>query len=65
MQDNEYVIPANHYPESIALNQIIRGYLQAAYIGDMEPKAALDAAAKEWNEILAKYDPTVADLIWK
>lgn len=65
MQDNEYIIPANHYPESIALNQIIRGYLQAAYIGEMSPKEALDAAAAEWNEILSKYDPTVADLIWK
>lgn len=65
MQENEYIIPANHYPESIALNQIMRGYLQAAYIGDMEPKEALDAAAKEWNEILSKYDSTVADLIWK
>ena len=38
MQDNEYIIPANHYPESIALNQIMRGYLQAAYIGEMTPK---------------------------
>ena len=65
MQDNEYIIPANHYPESIALNQIMRGYLQAAYIGEMTPKEALDAAAAEWNEILSKYDPTVSDLIWK
>ena len=65
MQDNEYIIPANHYPESIALNQIMRNYLQAAYIGEMSPKEALDAAAEEWNEILEKYDPGAADLIWK
>jgi len=49
------VIPANQYPESDALNAIMRTYLQAAYLGQMTPQEALDKAAEEWNAILAKY----------
>jgi ABC-type glycerol-3-phosphate transport system substrate-binding protein len=49
-------IAANHYPETDQLNQIMRNYLQAAYLQQMTPKEALDAAAAEWDEILAKYD---------
>lgn len=49
-------IPANHYPETDQLNQIMRTYLQKAYLKEMTPKEALDAAAAEWDEILAKYD---------
>lgn len=49
-------IPANHYPETDQLNQIIRTYLQGAYLQEMTPKEALDKAAAEWDEILAKYD---------
>ena len=48
-------IVANHYPDSSALNAIMRGYIQAVYLGEMEPKAALDAAAQEWNAILDEY----------
>lgn len=48
-------VSANHYPETDQLNQIMRSYLQAAYIGEMTPQEALDAAAAEWNEILAQY----------
>ena len=43
------VIPANQYPESDALNAIMRTYLQAAYLGQMTPKEALEKAAAEWN----------------
>ncbi|NPV74830.1 MAG: sugar ABC transporter substrate-binding protein [Anaerolineae bacterium] len=50
------VIPANQYPESDALNAIMRNYLQAAYLGQMTPKEALDKAAQEWDAILQKYD---------
>jgi ABC-type glycerol-3-phosphate transport system substrate-binding protein len=50
------VIAANQYPESDALNAIMRNYLQAAYLGQMTSKEALDAAAQEWNAILEKYD---------
>lgn len=50
------VIPANQYPDSDALNGIMRTYLQAAYLGQMTPKEALDKAAAEWNAILEKYD---------
>jgi multiple sugar transport system substrate-binding protein len=50
------VIAANQYPESDALNAIMRNYLQAAYLGQMTSKEALDAAAKEWDAILVKYD---------
>ena len=50
------VIPANQYPESDALNSIMRNYLQAAYLGQMTPKEALDKAAQEWDAILKKYD---------
>lgn len=50
------VIPANQYPESDALNGIMRNYLQAAYLGEMTPKEALDKAAEEWNIILKQYD---------
>jgi ABC-type glycerol-3-phosphate transport system substrate-binding protein len=49
-------IAANHYPETDQLNQIMRNYLQAAYLQQMTPQEALDAAAAEWDEILAKYD---------
>jgi|GEM_PF-1337529 len=49
------VIPANQYPESDALNAIMRQYLQAAYLGQMTPQEALDKAAEEWNAILQKY----------
>lgn len=48
-------ISANHYPETDQLNQIIRGYIQAAYLLEMTPQEALDAAAAEWNEILIEY----------
>lgn len=48
-------IVANHYPDSEALNTIMRGYLQAVYLGQMEPKEALDAAALEWDAILDEY----------
>jgi len=48
-------IVANHYPDSDSLNSIMRGYLQAVYLKQMEPKAALDAAAEEWNVILDEY----------
>lgn len=48
-------ISANHYPETDQLNQIMRTYLQAAYLGEMTPQEALDAAAAEWNEILVQY----------
>lgn len=50
------VIPANQYPESDALNAIMRNYLQAAYLGQMTPKEALDKAAEEWDAILQQYD---------
>jgi len=50
------IIPANQYPESDALNAIMRNYLQAAYLGQMTPKEALDKAVEEWNAILQKYD---------
>lgn len=50
------VIPANQYPESDALNAIMRNYLQAAYLDQMTPKEALDKAAEEWNAILMTYD---------
>ena len=49
-------ISANHYPETDQLNQIIRGYLQAAYLQEMTPQEALDAAAAEWDAILQEYD---------
>jgi len=49
------VIPANQYPESDALNAIMRQYLQAAYLGTMTPQEALDKAAAEWNTVLQKY----------
>jgi multiple sugar transport system substrate-binding protein len=49
-------IAANHYPETDQLNQIMRNYLQAAYLQEMTPQEALDAAAAEWDEILANYD---------
>jgi multiple sugar transport system substrate-binding protein len=49
-------IAANHYPETDQLNQIMRNYLQAAYLQQMTPQEALDAAAAEWDDILAKYD---------
>ena len=51
------VIPANQYPDSDALNGIMRTYLQAAYLGQMTPKEALDKAAAEWNADLVKYFP--------
>ena len=50
-------VAANHYPEADQLNQIMRTYLQAAYLQEMTPQEALDAAAAEWDEILAQYDP--------
>jgi multiple sugar transport system substrate-binding protein len=49
-------IAANHFPETDQLNQIMRTYLQAAYLQEMTPQEALDAAAAEWDEILAQYD---------
>lgn len=52
----EGTIPANQYPESDALNGIMRNYLQAAYLGEMTAQEALDAAAAEWDEILQNYD---------
>ncbi len=55
MQDNEYIIPANHYPESIALNQIMRNYLQAAYIGEMSLRKhwmrQLKSGMKYWKNM--------------
>jgi len=48
-------ISANHYPETDRLNTIMRTYLQAAYLKEMTPQEALDAAAVEWNEILKQY----------
>ena len=48
-------VSANHYPETDQLNQIMRTYLQAAYLEEMTPQEALDAAAAEWNEILVQY----------
>ena len=48
-------IVANYYPDSDTLNSIMRGYLQAVYLKQMEPKEALDAAAQEWNEVLDAY----------
>lgn len=48
-------IVANHYPNSDELNTIIRNYLQAAYLHQMTPQEALDAAAQEWNVILDKF----------
>ncbi len=50
------VIPANQYPESTRLNTIMRTYLQAAFLGEMTPQEALDAAAAEWDEVLKNYD---------
>lgn len=50
------VIPANQYPDSDALNGIMRNYLQAAYLEEMTAQEALDQAAAEWNEILQQYD---------
>jgi ABC-type glycerol-3-phosphate transport system substrate-binding protein len=48
-------VSANHYPETDQLNQIMRTHLQAAYLGEMTPQEALDAAVTEWNKILAQY----------
>ncbi len=48
-------IVANHYADSDELNTIMRNYLQSAYLHQMSPKEALDAAAKEWNAVLDKY----------
>ena len=48
-------ISANHYPETDQLNQIMRSYIQAAFLQEMTPQEALDAAAAEWNEILVEY----------
>ena len=48
-------IVAKHYPDSDALNSIMRGYIQAVYMGEMEPMAALNAMAEEWNVILDEY----------
>jgi multiple sugar transport system substrate-binding protein len=48
-------VSANHYPETDQLNQIMRTYIQAAYLQEMTPQEALDAAAAEWNEILVEY----------
>jgi multiple sugar transport system substrate-binding protein len=48
-------VSANHFPETDQLNHIIRSYIQAAYLLEMTPQEALDAAAAEWNEILVEY----------
>ncbi len=49
-------ISANHYPETDQLNHIARTYLQAAFLLEMTPQEALDAAAAEWDAILENYD---------
>ncbi len=55
-QLSDETVPANYYPETDQLNQIMRTYLQAAYLKQLTPKEALDKAAAEWDAILQKYD---------
>lgn len=57
LRDCDNLFPANAYYDNETLNQILREYLGAAYIGEMTPQAALDAAAAEWNAILEEHYP--------
>lgn len=54
-QGDPGTIVANHYPDSDELNTTFRNYLQAAYLHQMTAEEALEAAASEWNVILANF----------
>jgi len=51
--DNIY--PSNSYYDSNTLNQIMRDYLTAAFVGDITPEEALASAAEEWDALLSEY----------
>ena len=57
LKNCDNLFPANAYYDNETLNQIMREYLGAAYIGEMTPQEALDAAAAEWNAILEEHYP--------
>lgn len=57
LRDCDNLFPANAYYDNETLNQILREYLGAAYIGEMTPEDALNAAAEEWNDILSEHYP--------
>ena len=57
LRDCDNLFPANAYYDNETLNQILREYLGAAYIGEMTPQEALDTAAAEWNAILSEHYP--------
>jgi len=58
--NNQKLYPLSGYPDNAELESILRSYLQAAYLGQVTPEAALAGAEEEWNVILKKYQ----DLNW-
>lgn len=52
---NQTMYSLSHYPNNAELESILRSYIQAAYLGDMEPAEALEMAAAEWDPILEEY----------
>lgn len=63
--ENYKVWPLSHYPDNANLEAILRTYLQAAYLGEMTAKEALDGAAAEWNEVLKEYQADDWWEVWK
>ncbi len=65
MLENYKIWPLSHYPDNANLEAILRSYLQAAYLGKMTPKEALDAAAAEWDKVLLDFQAEEWWAIWK
>lgn len=55
LRDSDEIFPTNSYYDNETLNQIMRDYLNAAYVGDLTPEEALAGAEEEWNAILDEY----------
>lgn len=55
VMQNFKIYQLSHYPDNANLEAALRNYLQAAYLGTMTPKEALEAAAAEWDPVLQKF----------
>jgi multiple sugar transport system substrate-binding protein len=53
--ENQKLYPLSGYPMVEELQSILRGYLQAAYLGEITPEEALAGAEAEWNPILEDF----------
>jgi len=65
MLENYKIWPLSNYPDNANLEGVLRSYIQSAYLGVMTPQEALDAAAKDWNLVLADWQSEDWWDVWK